>query len=112
MLYYLTLWRDLFFPLNLFQYITFRSGGAFLTALGVCLLLGGPLIRFLTRLKLGQSIREYGPQTHMKKAGTPTMGGLLIVGAMLFSIALWARPDNRFVWWVAGTLVYLGLLGF
>ncbi len=112
MLYFLSQWRDLFSPLNLFQYITFRSGGAFLTALGFSLLFGGPLIRFLTRLKMGQSIREYGPQSHMKKAGTPTMGGLLILGAILSATALWARPDNRFVVLVSGAMAYLAVIGF
>lgn len=112
MFYFLTAWREVFFPFNLFQYITFRSGGAFLTALGLCLLFGGPLIRYLTRLKMGQSIREYGPQSHLKKAGTPTMGGLLIVGAILTATVLWARPDNRFVCWAVGVLVFLGALGF
>ncbi len=112
MLYFLSTWRDLYSPLNVFQYITFRAGGAFLTALGLCLLFGGPLIRYLRRLKMEQFIREYGPQSHLKKAGTPTMGGLLILGAILVATLLWARPDNRFVLLVLGCLLYLGVVGF
>ncbi|MBL0059711.1 MAG: phospho-N-acetylmuramoyl-pentapeptide-transferase [Elusimicrobia bacterium] len=112
MLYFLSTWRDLYSPLNVFQYITFRSGGAFLTALGLCLLFGGPLIGYLRRLKMEQFIREYGPQSHLKKAGTPTMGGLLILGAILVATLLWARPDNRFVLLVLASLLYLGVIGF
>jgi phospho-N-acetylmuramoyl-pentapeptide-transferase len=111
MLYYLSNFREAFSPLNLFQYITFRSGGAFLTALGLCLVFGGPYIAFLQRLKIHQSIREYGPSTHMKKAGTPTMGGLLMFLAMAAATLLWARIDNRFVVLTLISAAYLSLLG-
>ena len=112
MLYYLAQYRELFSAFNLFQYITFRAGGAFLTSLGMGLWWGPRFIDFLKKLKMGQSIREYGPQTHLKKAGTPTMGGVMIVGAILFATFLWARPDNRFVLLVAATMLYMALLGF
>lgn len=112
MFYFLSAWRDLFSPLNVFQYISFRAGGAFLTALGVCLIFGGPLIRFLRRLKMEQYIREYGPQSHLKKAGTPTMGGVLILGAIALATLLWARPDNRFILLVLGSSLFLGAVGF
>lgn len=112
MLYYLSQWRDVVSPLNVFQYITFRSGGAFLTALGLCLLLGKPFIAGLKRFRMQQFIREYGPESHLKKSGTPTMGGLLILGALLSSTLLWARPDNRFILLAVGTCLYLGLVGF
>ncbi|MBK8575488.1 MAG: phospho-N-acetylmuramoyl-pentapeptide-transferase [Elusimicrobia bacterium] len=112
MFYYLTDLREYFSPLNVFQYITFRAGGAFLTSLAVCLIFGGPLVRFLGRLKMEQFIREYGPQSHLKKAGTPTMGGLLILGAISLSTLLWARPDNRFILLVLGSSLYLGAIGF
>jgi phospho-N-acetylmuramoyl-pentapeptide-transferase len=112
MFYALSDFRHLFFPLNLFQYITVRAGGAFLTALALCLLLGAPFIAFLKRRRIGQDIREYGPQTHLKKKGTPTMGGLLILFAMTTSTLLWARWDNRFVWLMLGSAIFLGFLGF
>lgn len=112
MLYSLHLYRDFFTGLNLFQYITFRSGGAFLTSLFTVLFLGGPFIRLLRRLRVSQTIREYGPQTHLTKTGTPTMGGLLILFAIMLSTLLWARLDNRFVWLVLISALYLGLLGF
>jgi phospho-N-acetylmuramoyl-pentapeptide-transferase len=111
-LYYLSVWRDLYSPFNVFQYITFRSGAAFLTSLGLCLMFGGPLVRFLRRLKMEQFIREYGPQSHLKKAGTPTMGGLLILGALCVSTLLWAQWDNRFIQLVLGSSLYLGVIGF
>lgn len=112
MFYYLSAWRELFSPLNVFQYISFRAGGAFLTALGICLIFGGPFIRFLGRLKMQQYIREYGPQSHLKKAGTPTMGGVLILGAMTVATLLWARPDNRFILLVLASALFLGGVGF
>src|SRR3989344_3490317 len=112
MLYYLSQLRDYFSPLNLFQYITFRSAGAFLTSLTLCLACGAPFIAWIKRKKIQQSIREYGPSTHMVKAGTPTMGGLLILFAMAVSTLLWARLDNRFIWLTLISALYLGVLGF
>lgn len=112
MLFSLVQWREVFSPLNVFQYITFRSGGAFLTALALCLLFGGPFIAALKRARMQQFIREYGPESHLKKSGTPTMGGLLILFALLGSTVLWARLDNRFILLAIGTCLYLGALGF
>ncbi len=112
MLYYLSELKHLFSGFNIFQYITFRTGGAFLTALSACLLLGDPFIKWLNRKHVAQSIREYGPSTHMKKAGTPTMGGVLILVSMLFATILWARLDNRFIILTLITAVYLGFVGF
>lgn len=112
MLYFLSGLKGIFSPFNVFQYITFRSGGAFLTSLAVCLLLGGPFIAMLQRWRVQQTIREYGPSTHLKKAGTPTMGGLLILFAMIASTLIWARLDNRFIILTLIAAVYLGLLGF
>jgi phospho-N-acetylmuramoyl-pentapeptide-transferase len=112
MLYYLSQYRELFSPLNLFQYITFRAGGAFLTSLALCLLLGGPFIALIQRWRIHQAIREYGPATHLKKAGTPTMGGLLMLASMLISTLLWARLDNRFILLTLAVAVYLSAVGF
>ena len=101
---------DLF---NLFRYITFRAGGAFLTALVFGFLFGRPLIDFLRRKqKNGQPIRDDGPASHFSKAGTPTMGGLLILSALLVSTLLWARLDNPYVWIVLGVTAAFGLIGF
>jgi len=96
---------------NVFRYITFRTGAATLTALFIALLVGPPLIRALGRLRVGQPIREIGP-AHQAKAGTPTMGGLLILVSLLVSVLLWSDLDNRFVWTVLGITVGYGLLGF
>ncbi|RKF14829.1 phospho-N-acetylmuramoyl-pentapeptide-transferase [Roseovarius spongiae] len=113
MLYWLTALSDGGDFFNLFRYITFRTGGAFLTALIFGFLFGPPLIGVLRRRQgKGQPIREDGPEGHVVKAGTPTMGGLLIVGALLTSTLLWARLDNPFVWLVLFVTVSFGLIGF
>lgn len=112
MLYNLFHWKDVWSPLNVFQYITFRTGGAFLTALFVVLVLGGGFIRLIKKWEVTQSIREYGPESHLIKSGTPTMGGLLILFSLLVSTILWARLDNRFVHLILFSALYLGLLGF
>ncbi len=96
---------------NVFRYITFRTGAATLTALFIAFLLGPPLIRKLASLRVGQPIREIGPD-HQDKAGTPTMGGILILLSLLVSVLLWSNLDNRFVWTVIGVTVGFGLLGF
>lgn len=97
---------------NLIRYITVRCVWAALTAFALSLVAGKPLIAYLTRLKVGQTIRIDGPQSHHKKAGTPTMGGLLIIGAFLVSSALWARLDNRFVWLGLAAFAWFALVGF
>src|SRR6056297_3158788 len=96
MLYWLTAWSDGGDFFNLFRYITFRSGGAFLTALFFGFLFGPPLINVLRRTQgKGQPIRDDGPEGHFIKAGTPTMGGLLIVGALLTSTLAACGPQTR-----------------
>ncbi|MCK7593961.1 phospho-N-acetylmuramoyl-pentapeptide-transferase [Pseudomarimonas salicorniae] len=96
----------------LFAYITFRAILSALTALGLSLWLGLPVINFLRRLKGGQPIRSDGPQSHLSKAGTPTMGGALILLAVILSTLLWADLSNRYVWVVLGVLVGFGLVGW
>jgi phospho-N-acetylmuramoyl-pentapeptide-transferase len=96
---------------NVFRYITFRIGAATLTALFIAFLVGPPLIRKLSSLRVGQPIREIGPD-HQDKAGTPTMGGLLILLSLLVSVLLWSNLDNRFVWTVIAVTAGFGLLGF
>jgi len=96
---------------NVFRYITFRTGAATLTALFISFVVGPPLIRALGRMRVGQPIREVGP-AHQSKAGTPTMGGLLILLSLLVSVLLWSNLDSRLVWIVVGLTVGYGILGF
>jgi len=96
---------------NVFRYITFRTGAATLTALFLSFVLGPLLIRKLSSLRVGQPIREIGPD-HADKAGTPTMGGLLILLSLLVSVLLWSNLDTRFVWIVLAVTVGYGVLGF
>lgn len=113
MLYWLTALSDGGDLFNLFRYITFRSGGAFLTALIFGFVFGQPLINVLRRRQgKGQPIRSDGPESHFIKAGTPTMGGLLILSALVFSTLLWARLDNGFVWLVLFVTLSFGAIGF
>jgi len=100
-----------FGPFNVFRYITFRTGAATLTALFIAFMVGPPLIRWLERMRVGQPIRDIGPD-HQSKEGTPTMGGLLILLSLLVSVLLWSNLDNRFVWIVIGITSGYGLLGF
>jgi len=114
MLYWLTLLSDGGDVFNLFRYITFRAGGAFFTALVFGFIFGKPLINLLKRKQgRGQPIRQDGPQSHiLEKSGTPTMGGVLILGAVIVSTLLWARMDNPFVWLVLFVTVGFGMVGF
>ncbi|MDC1399119.1 phospho-N-acetylmuramoyl-pentapeptide-transferase [Yoonia sp.] len=113
MLYWLTALSDGGDFFNLFRYITFRAGGAFMTALIFGFIFGKPLINVLRRKQgKGQPIRDDGPEGHFAKAGTPTMGGLLIVGALTFSTLLWARLDNPFVWMVLFVTLSFAAIGF
>ena len=113
MLYWLTALSDGGDFFNLFRYISFRAGGAFLTALIFGFLFGKPLINVLRKRQgKGQPIRDDGPENHVAKAGTPTMGGLLIVGALLTATLLWARLDNPFVWLVLFVTMAFGAIGF
>src|SRR5215467_13612373 len=97
----------LYSPLRVFQYATFRTGMASLTALGLSLVLGPWLIARLRQFQIGQHIREDGPQSHQKKAGTPTMGGLLIVVSILIPTLLWANLTVPAIW-----VSLTGLLAF
>jgi phospho-N-acetylmuramoyl-pentapeptide-transferase len=97
---------------NVFRYVTARSAWAALTAFLISLLLGKALIGWLQRLKVGQAIRHDGPQSHHSKAGTPTMGGLLIAGSFTAAVLLWARWDNRFVWLSLAGFLGFALIGF
>ena len=113
MLYWLTNLSDGGDFFNLFTYITFRAGGAFMTALCFGFIFGLPLINVLRRKQgKGQPIRDDGPESHLAKAGTPTMGGLLIIAALVTSTLLWARWDNPYVWMVLLVTLGFALIGF
>lgn len=113
MLYELRHFSDLVGPLNVFTYITFRTGGAIMTAL-LFVFLFGPAIIDTLRLRQGkgQPIREDGPKTHLVKRGTPTMGGLMILAGATFSVLLWANLQNQLVWIVLGVTLIFGAIGF
>jgi len=98
--------------LNVFQYVTFRTAYASITALLLSLVFGGRLIRALKTWNIGQQIREEGPQGHMAKRGTPTMGGVLIVGSVVISTLLWAKPSSVYVWTVVVATLLFGAIGF
>jgi len=109
----------LFYPLktvfggfNVFRYITFRSIYAILTALIICFLIGPWVIRQLQKHQIGQYIREDGPASHFNKAGTPTMGGILIIGATLLATLLWADLTNPYIWLLIFVTVGFGAIGF
>ncbi|MGV3580701.1 MAG: phospho-N-acetylmuramoyl-pentapeptide-transferase [Methylophilus sp.] len=97
---------------HVFDYITLRAVLATLTALAISFIVGPSMIRKLTQYKVGQSVREDGPQTHLVKAGTPTMGGALIIVAIGVSTLLWADLHNRFVWVVLITTLGFGAIGW
>ena len=117
MLYWL-LYQELFFrspyfsPFRIFRYVTFRTAFASLTALFMTLVVGPWVIRKLREFQIGQYIREEGPQAHQKKAGTPTMGGVLIGIAILVPTLLWADLSNRFVWMAIFATICFGAIGF
>lgn len=117
MMYYLHRLSDQFIGFNVFSYVTFRAVVAAITAFLISLIFGNWVINILTALKMGQPIRAAAEvhrlaELHGSKQGTPTMGGVLIIGSVFISSLLWARPDNRFVWLVLFTMIYLGVLGF
>jgi len=97
---------------NLFQYITFRTGGAIMTSLIISFSMGPSFIKWLKKKqKEGQPIRSDGPETHFKKVGTPTMGGLMILISIGISILLWSDLTNPFVWIVSGVTLFFGAVG-
>ena len=99
-------------PFRIFRYLTFRTAFASLTALFMGLIVGPAVIRRLREFQIGQFIREEGPQAHQKKAGTPTMGGMLICIAVVVPTLLWADLSNRFVWMAVLATLAFGAIGF
>ncbi|MGC9158985.1 MAG: phospho-N-acetylmuramoyl-pentapeptide-transferase [Terracidiphilus sp.] len=101
-----------FHPFRIFRYLTFRTAFASLTALLIALFIGPWVIQKLREFQIGQYVREDGPQSHLKKTGTPTMGGVLIVIAILLPTLLWADPSNPFVWIAVFSTLAFGAIGF
>ena len=101
-----------FHPFRIFRYLTFRTAFASLTALLIALFIGPWVIQKLREFQIGQFIREDGPQSHLKKSGTPTMGGILIVIAILLPTVLWSDPSNWFVWIAVFSTLAFGAIGF
>ncbi len=98
--------------LNVFRYITFRTIYAVVTALLISFLIGNAITELLRRLQIGQAIRDNGPKTHLEKSGTPTMGGLMILIAVLLATFLWADMTNVYIWLVLFSTIGFGLIGF
>jgi phospho-N-acetylmuramoyl-pentapeptide-transferase len=98
--------------LNVFQYVTFRTAYGAVTALLISLVFGGRVIEYLRRLNVGQEIRAEGPQAHQAKRGTPTMGGVLIIGSVVISTLLWARLSSLYVWIVLMATTGFAVIGF
>jgi phospho-N-acetylmuramoyl-pentapeptide-transferase len=113
MLLYLTEYLAKFYSgFHVFQYLTLRGILAAMTALSMALAIGPRMIAILTRYQIGQRVRTDGPQTHLQKSGTPTMGGGLILVAMVIATLLWADLSSRFVWILLGTTLAFGAVGF
>lgn len=104
--------NEYFSAFNVFRYITFRAAYAMVTALLISFILGPIIIRLLQRMQVHQPIREEGPQTHLAKSGTPTMGGLLILAAILIPSLLWCNLTNPYIQITLIATVWMGLLGF
>jgi phospho-N-acetylmuramoyl-pentapeptide-transferase len=101
-----------FTPLNVFQYLTFRGAYAALTTLLISFAFGPKIVAVLHGLKIGQSVRDDGPATHLSKDGTPTMGGILILFSMVFAVLLWQDLNSLKVWLTLGGMTAFGAIGF
>jgi phospho-N-acetylmuramoyl-pentapeptide-transferase len=113
MLMYLTQWLEQFHSgFSAFQALTLRGICSALTALFIALMIGPPMIRWLSSYKIGQNVRSDGPQSHLSKAGTPTMGGALILVSILISTLLWSNLHNRYVWIVVMVTLLFGVIGW
>ena len=98
--------------LRVFEYLTIRAVMSLFTALFISLCFGPTVIRRLQLLHFGQVVRDDGPESHLKKTGTPTMGGVLIISSIVISMLLWCKLDNIYVWYTLATLVAYALIGF
>ncbi len=98
-------------PLNVFRYITFRTALAVITAMVLSLIIGPGLIQWLKKISITQQIRDDGPRTHLKKSGTPTMGGIIIIACIVLTILLWGDLENMYVWIMIVSLLGFGSIG-
>lgn len=113
MLMLLADWLQQYEPsFRVFSYLTLRAILSTLTALLIAVLIGPRMIRWLQSMQIGQTVRDDGPQSHLAKSGTPTMGGLLILAAIVISVLLWADLSNRYVWVTLSVVVGYGIIGF
>ena len=113
MLYYLLYpLKDIFFGFNVFSYISFRGAGAAITALLISFLLGPKIIRTLSFYQIGETIRKTGPKSHLKKEGTPTMGGIIVLLAIILPTILWAKMDNKHILLILMATMWMGAIGF
>jgi phospho-N-acetylmuramoyl-pentapeptide-transferase len=103
--------HNLFSPLNVFRYITFRTALAVITAMLLSLVIGPRIIIWLKKISITQQIRDDGPQSHLKKSGTPTMGGIIIIASILATVLLWGELENMYVWIMILSLVGYGAIG-
>lgn len=103
--------HDLFSPLNVFRYITFRTALAVITAMLLSVMIGPLIIKWLKKISITQQIRDDGPQTHMKKSGTPTMGGIIIIVSIVFAMLLWGDLWNMYIWIMIISLAGYGGIG-
>jgi phospho-N-acetylmuramoyl-pentapeptide-transferase len=101
-----------FTPFNVFLYLTFRGAYAALTTLLICFVFGSRIIGALKSLKIGQAVRDDGPESHRAKTGTPTMGGAFIIFSVLISMLLWGDPGSNMIWLTLGAFVAFGAIGF
>ncbi|MDR1836248.1 MAG: phospho-N-acetylmuramoyl-pentapeptide-transferase [Treponema sp.] len=101
-----------FTPFNVFTYLTFRGAFAALSTLLICFVLGGKIIEYLRKLNIGQSVREDGPQTHLVKIGTPTMGGIFIIFSVVIAMLFWGDLQNRAIWITVGAFIMFSTIGF
>ena len=97
---------------NVFSYLTLRAILSTLTALMIAIIIGPKMIRWLQRMQIGQTVRTDGPESHLSKSGTPTMGGLLILAAIVISVLLWADLTNTYVLVTLFVVVTFGIIGF
>tara|TARA_Y100000590_G_C15725101_1_gene1014935 strand:+ start:1829 stop:2929 length:1101 start_codon:yes stop_codon:yes gene_type:complete len=103
---------DIFFGFNLLNYISFRAVGAAITALIISFLVGPKIIRTLSFYQIGETIRDFGPKSHLKKEGTPTMGGIIVLLAIILPTILWSKLDNLYVILILLSTIWMGFIGF
>ena len=104
--------KDVFFGFNVFNYITFRGAGAAITALLISFFIGPRIIRTLKFYQIGETIRKNGPESHLKKEGTPTMGGIIVLLAIILPTILWSKLDNEYIIIILISTIWMGFIGF